>query len=190
MKFHSPIAAAGILLSASIACAQIQGMRTQPNDPSVRMKFPSANTATQTPAPSVQPVPALLRVANEEIGIVNEFAKLPATVQQLFNARLGQNKMAKRGEPFNKTDAVGPEGASLPFRRFVFGGIGSDCCFVVYERGGISFGAHLVTFERDSGNWRFAANAAGPASVVDITTLRSAIKAGKLFAQPLSSASF
>ena len=101
-------------------------------------------------------------------------AELPAPVRSLLGAdKPGLEGIADRAGKFNKTDALTPATADLPFRRFALGAVASNCVLVVVERGGIAYSIELLIFQLNGAVWseqRRPFSTAVPASFDDLVS--------------------
>ena len=98
-------------------------------------------------AKSSEPSDAFLR---SEFRLVGALADLSPDMRRAFRSYVGDAPLAKPGDPYEATDALGSR--DLPRRRLVLAGVGHHISFVVYEHGGRGRHDHLVVMMEDGDN--------------------------------------
>ena len=106
-----------------------------------------------------------------EVLEVKSLAALPTGIRQLLPSGTGHDGIADTGGRFNVSDALTPETAALPMRRFNLAAVGATCAVVAIEYGGIAHGFETREYHLIDGVWRVAAQGGlsrEPKSVSDL----------------------
>lgn len=116
----------------------------------------------------------------DNFAVVKTVAAVPLLVQKEILGDGERDGMADAGQPFERTDMLGPK--PLPFQRLIFAGTSSGYCFVYSEQGGFAYWMQVSLYRLSAGQailvWRGTPH--GNLTVLDLAQLRDAINKGKL----------